>query len=131
MTSVTAQVRIGVRRFAGGSVFAVLIGFSGVCANAAEPARDPVARGEQLARQQCSACHVVASDQALPPLRQRPTPSFYEIANRPKTSEKSLEHFIGSTHWDMKSVPMTMPDQMLTEDEKVAVSRYILSLRKR
>ncbi|MFI4868249.1 MAG: c-type cytochrome [Steroidobacterales bacterium] len=108
----------------------MLIGFYGVCASAGEPARDLVARGEQLARQQCSACHVVASDQDLPPLRQLPTPSFYQIANRPKTSEKSLEQFIGTTHWDMKTVPMSMPDQMLTKDEKVAVSRYILSLRK-
>lgn len=130
MTSGTAQARVPLRRLAGWSVFAVLIGFSGVCARAGEPARDPVARGEQLARQQCSACHVVASDQELPPLRRLPTPSFYDIANRPKTSEKSLEHFIGTTHWDMKTVPMTMPDQMLTKDEKVAVSRYILSLRK-
>ena len=130
MTSGTVQARIGVRRPAGWALYAVLIGFSGGSANAGEPVRDPVARGEQLARQQCSACHVVASNQELPPLRQLPTPSFYEIANRPKTSEKSLERFIGTTHWDMKSVPMTMPDQMLTQDERVAVSRYILSLRK-
>ena len=130
MTSGTAQLRIAARRLAGRSLLTVLIGFSGLSADAGEPAREAVARGEQLARQQCSACHVVASDQELPPLRQRPTPSFYDIANRPKTSEKSLEHFIGTTHWDMKTVPMTMPDQMLTKDETVAVSRYILSLRK-
>jgi mono/diheme cytochrome c family protein len=103
-----------------------------LCTAASEPARDPVAaRGEQLARVQCSACHVVASDQALPPLRQLPTPSFDEIANRPKTSEKSLQRFIATTHWDMKSVPMTMPAQLLTKEETAAVSRYILSLRKR
>ncbi len=130
MTSGTAQTRNGLRRPAG-RVALVLFALYGVCASAGEPARDAVARGEKLARQQCSACHVVASDQDLPPLRQLPTPSFYDIANRPTTSEKSLEHFIGTTHWDMKTVPMTMPDQMLTRDEKAAVSRYILSLRKR
>ena len=130
MTAGRAQ-RNGRRRRALWPVLALWMGCSGLCVHAAEPARDPVARGEQLARQQCSACHVVASNQELPPLRQFPTPSFYEIANRPKTSEKSLEHFIGSTHWDMKTVPMSMPDQMLTNEEKVAVSRYILSLRKR
>ena len=131
MTSSTAHVRTDLRSFVGWSVYAVLFGFLGVPANAGEPARDPVAaRGEQLARQQCSACHVVASDQELPPLRKLPTPSFYEIANRAKTSEKSLQHFIATTHWDMKTVPMTMPDQLLTKDERAAVSRYILSLRK-
>lgn len=107
------------------------MGIYGVCAGAAEPAHEAPARGEQLARNQCSACHVVASDQELPPLRQLPTPSFFDIANRPGTTQKSLERFIGTTHWDMKTVPMTMPDQMLTKDEKTAVARYILSLRKR
>jgi hypothetical protein len=41
-----------------------------------------------------------------------------------------LQHFIATTHWDMKSVPMSMPAQMLTKEERVAVSRYILSLRR-
>jgi mono/diheme cytochrome c family protein len=134
MTSGAARMRIGLRPLRRGSVFAAVVaasmGFHAARADAGEPARDPVARGEQLARQQCSACHVVASDQELPPLRRLPTPSFYEIANRPKTTWQSLEHFIGTTHWDMKTVPMTMPDQLLTKDERAAVSRYILSLRK-
>lgn len=131
MRSNTAHVRSGLRRFVGWSVCAVLFGSFGMRTNAGEAARDAVAaRGEQLARSQCSACHVVASDQEFPPLRKHPTPSFDEIANRPKTSEKSLQHFIATTHWDMKSVPMSMPAQLLTQEERVAVSRYILSLRK-
>lgn len=99
-------------------------------ANAGEPVPDRVlAHGEHLARMQCSACHVVASNQEIPPLRQLPTPSFQEIANRPDTTQQSLQHFIAVTHWDNKTVPMTMPDQLLSKDETVAVVRYILSLR--
>ena len=127
-------MRIGLRQLTRAAVLAAVaaaaLELHAARADASEPARDPVARGEQLARQQCSACHVVASDQELPPLRRLPTPSFYDIANRPKTTRKSLEHFIGTTHWDMKTVPMSMPDQLLTQDERAAVSRYILSLRK-
>jgi mono/diheme cytochrome c family protein len=134
MTSGATRIRIGTRRLTRWSVFAAVaaasLGFQAARADAGEPARDPLARGEQLARQQCSACHLVAGDQQLPPLRRVPTPSFYEIANRPKTTRQSLEHFIGTTHWDMKTVPMTMPDQLLTKDERAAVARYILSLRK-
>jgi mono/diheme cytochrome c family protein len=88
------------------------------------------AQGERLARMQCAACHIVANNQELPPLRQAPTPSFAEIANRPTATEKSLQRFIATTHWDNKTVPMTMPDQLLTRDETLAVTRYILSMRK-
>jgi len=98
---------------------------------ALESGADPlVAQGEHLARTQCSACHVVASNQEIPPLRQLPTPSFEEIANRADVTQKSLQRFISTTHWDNKTVPMTMPDQMLTKQETMAVVRYILSLRK-
>jgi mono/diheme cytochrome c family protein len=106
----------------------------GLCclpAYAKEPLSDPVlAQGAQLATRQCAACHVVASNQHMPPLRQLPTPSFEEIANRPGTTQKSLRHFITTAHWDNKTVPMTMPDQLLSEDETTAVARYIISLRK-
>jgi cytochrome c1 len=78
----------------------------------------------------CAACHVVASNQKLPPLRQAPTPSFEEIANRSNATEKSLQRFIASTHWDNKTIPMTMSDQLPTKEETRAVVRYILSLRR-
>lgn len=97
---------------------------------AAAPDEAVLASGEHIARLQCSACHVVASDQEFPPLLRTPTPSFSEIANRPATSSKSLQRFITTTHWDMKTMPVSMPYQMLTPEQVVAVSRYILSLRK-
>jgi len=99
-------------------------------AQAKPPARDPVAaRGEQLARIVCAICHVVADDQEFPPILHSPTPSFREIANRPGTTEQTLRQFLKTTHWDEKTIPMSMPQQMLMDDQTRAVSRYILSLR--
>ena len=90
-----------------------------------------VVRGEHLARLICSACHVVASDQEFPPLLREPAPPFSDIANRADVGEKNLRHFITTTHWDEQTLPMTMPDPMLTEEETVAIVRYILTLRRR
>ena len=94
------------------------------------PGNATLARGERIARMQCSACHVVASDQEIPPLLRTPTPSFNEIANRPATTAKSLQTFIATTHWDMKTMPVAMPKQMLLPEQVVDVTRYILSMRK-
>jgi cytochrome c2 len=92
--------------------------------------RDPVrAEGEQIARQICSVCHVVAIDQELPPRLGTQTPSFLEIANRPATTAKGLQEFLKTTHWDSKTIPISMPNSMLIPDQRVAVSRYIMSLR--
>jgi len=99
-------------------------------AQGAEPSQTSAARGEQLARLICSACHVVAADQEFPPLLRDPAPRFVDIANRPDTTEKSLRHFITTTHWDEKTLPMTMPNPELTEQQTIAVARYIVSLRK-
>ena len=89
-----------------------------------------VKRGEHLAREVCSACHTVASDQEFPPLLVHPAPPFEEIANRPTTTEESLRRFISSTHWDTERLPMTMPNPMLEPAQIKDVARYILSLRK-
>lgn len=98
----------------------------------AGPPADPVlARGEQIARQVCSLCHVTSDHQEFPPILRTPTPSFSEIANRPGTTAKSLQRFITTTHWDENAIPMSMPDPMLMSDQAVAVSRYIMSQRKR
>lgn len=90
-----------------------------------------VGRGEQLSRLICSACHVVAADQEFPPLLRQPAPPFADIANRDGVSEKSLRHFITMTHWDEKTLPMSMPNPELTEEQTIAVSRYIMSLRRK
>jgi mono/diheme cytochrome c family protein len=113
-----------------GSVLLGVYAFLASQAHAATPTDDPViARGEHLARIVCSACHVVASDQEFPPLLNKPAPSFADIAERPGTSVQSLQRFILSTHWDMKSLPMTMPSQLLDNNDTRAVARYILTLK--
>ncbi len=88
-----------------------------------------IKRGEHVARIVCSACHVVANDQEYPPILDVPGPAFAVVANRPATTEKSLRHFITTTHWDLKTLPMTMPNPMLTPEDTRAVALYILSLR--
>lgn len=88
-----------------------------------------VARGEHIARLVCSACHIVAKDQEFPPILDTPGPSFLDIANRPATTQRSLRHFITTTHWDMRALPMTMPNPMLTPEDTRAVASYIVSLR--
>lgn len=112
---------------------ALLCGLICVPAPASPPHVDPavVARGEHLARIICAQCHVVADDQRAPLQLRESTPSFREIANRPGTSPKSLRHFIAKTHWDMQTLPMTMPNPELTHEQVRAVTQYILSLRKR
>jgi mono/diheme cytochrome c family protein len=97
---------------------------------AGTPASDPVlARGEQIARQICSVCHVVAANQEYPPMLGAPTPSFIEIAHRPQTTAKGLQAFLKTTHWDDKTIPTGMPNPMLMPDQAAAVARYIMSLR--
>ena len=86
--------------------------------------------GESIARVICSACHVVAKVQEFPPLLQPPAPSFEEIANRPGTTVDSVRHFVTHTHWDTKTLPMKMPDVMLTNEQASLVARYLVSLRK-
>ena len=95
----------------------------------AQSAPRSMSRGEDVARSVCSACHQVAADQEFSPLLEQPTPSFTEIANRPGTSVRSLERFITMTHWNEKTIPMRMPNPMLTPQETAAVAHYILSLR--
>jgi len=107
----------------------VLWGAVVASSGAAEPAESgAVARGEQVARNVCSACHVATRDQP-PGNVPAQGPSFTDIANRPDTSLKSLRHFIATTHWDMKTLPATMPNPMLTDSQVSDVSHYILSLR--
>jgi hypothetical protein len=90
-----------------------------------------ILKGKQLARIACSDCHVVASDAESPlPMLQQSAPRFDDIANRPGTTENSLQKFIMTTHWDGETIPMTMPRPELTKQQVVALSRYIMSLRK-
>ena len=98
---------------------------------AAAAGPDPlVVQGSQLARIDCSRCHVVSPDQDFPPQLQVSAPSFEAIANRRTSSAESLRHFISTTHWDGQTIPITMPAPALTKQETAALVAYILSLRK-
>lgn len=108
--------------------FLALCGLCGTTAYAGGGGQDQVARGRQLARIECSQCHVV--DQDLPPSLQVSAPSFEAIANGRTINEKSLRHFISTTHWDGQTMPMTMPALGLTKQQTIAVVAYIVSLRK-
>ncbi len=116
------------RRGLGAAAGLVCVLASGAPHAGGAPADPALARGESVARMVCSACHLVAGDQ---PPRHLPAEaaSFSEIANRPGTNEKALRKFIATTHWDFKSVPITMPNPMLSDEQVREVSRYILSLR--
>ena len=102
---------------------------AGANAIGAELNSDSVAAGKKLADRLCAVCHVVAPEQDHPPTRFPPAPAFEELANRPGTNASSLERFLASTHWDMKSLPMTMPDFGITAKEQSDAAAYILSLR--
>ena len=108
-------------------LYAVLNGMCSIGIYAAASADD--LSGRQLARIACSDCHVVGSDSESPPPLHDPAPRFDEIANRP--GEKSLQQFITTTHWDGETIPYTMPKPELTKQQVVALSRYIMTLRKR
>lgn len=109
----------------------VVLGLAcGLTAAADSPRASSLARGEQLAQLICSACHVIGPDQEFPPLLRQPAPAFADIANRDGVTEKTLRHFIATTHWDEKTLPMTMPNPELTAEQSAAVVRYILSLRR-
>ena len=111
-------------------ILAGLAATASTFAAVASPANGLTAKeGELVARRTCSYCHVVADDQTTPPMLRQPTPSFRQIANDPQTTAESLKKFITTTHWDLRTLPMTMPNPMLLNDEYDQVVAYVLSLR--
>lgn len=109
------------------AVAGVIAAVSVSLANAGD---DSVTVGRQLALEVCSVCHVAAPDQSFAPRLDQRTPNFDEIANRPNVSAEVLSHFIKTTHWDERTIPITMPDPMLTDEQVSQVVSYILSLRR-
>jgi len=109
-----------------------LMGLSALsaAASAAGGTDRQVNHGRQVAMQICAACHVVAPAQEFTPLLNPPAPPFAEIANRADSTRASLRHFVAHTHWDEKSLPLTMPSPSLTDSQIAAVVAYILSLRR-
>jgi mono/diheme cytochrome c family protein len=126
------SIRISARQLSQAIFLAAALVPWAVTATSADSAAGPspqVRRGEQIAQERCSACHIVADKQEYPVLLKVPTPSFQSIADRPETSEKKLRQFVATTHWDMKTVPISMPHPELSKAEAAAVIRYILSLK--
>jgi mono/diheme cytochrome c family protein len=111
------------------ALMAVMVPWAARADNLARPSA-LVRRGEQIAQERCSACHVVAEKQEYPPLLKEPGPSFQSIANRPEKSRETVRKFVATTHWDLRSVPVTMPNPELSRAEALAVISYIFSLKK-
>ncbi len=88
-----------------------------------------VDRGRDIALNICSACHVVASGQQRTPILNPPATSLLDVANRPDTKPAALRHFVATTHWDEKTVPVSMPNPALTDEQIGDVILYIMSLR--
>ena len=107
--------RLGrVRLFVGVTLTALALGLPALTCDVAADAR----RGEQLARQWCASCHIVAADQA------RGTdnvPSFATIAEIPGFSADRLAQFLMDPH-------PKMPDMQLGRDEAKDLAAYIASL---
>ncbi len=97
--------------------------------SAAAGADRAVERGHQLALHVCSACHVVEATQEYPVLLNPPAPPFKEIANRADLTRASLRHFVATTHWDEKTLPLKMPNPELLDSQITDVVAYLLSLR--
>lgn len=81
-------------------------------------AGDP-ATGKALALQWCSACHVVADDQAT--ASSVSLPSFYDMAGDPSWSEEKLATFLADPH-------PRMPNMSLGNTEIANLAAYIGSL---
>lgn len=105
------------------------LGLGAAVAPAAEASDRQTEHGREIALKICSACHVVAPAQEFSPLLNPPAPSFAEIANRAEATRASLRHFVATTHWDEKTLPLTMPNPSLTDSQIADVVAYILSLR--
>jgi len=86
-------------------------------------------RGEYVALELCSYCHVVSPDTRYRPELEPAAPSFQSLADNPKNTAASLGRFVTTTHWDESTLPMTMPNQSLSKEDTEAVVAYILSKR--
>ena len=113
----------------GRDLFAGLLGVGmGFMSNAASADERPtsedarVARGHEIARSVCSACHTVPS--AHSPILREQAPALRSIANKPSTTQASLAAFL-------RSPSHRMPNPQLTDDMIDAVVVYTISLRDR
>ncbi len=108
----------------------ILFGCIVFAAQAEVPLHQDVVRGRAIAESVCSACHVVAADQAYAPILRDPAPSFQSIANKPTATADTLRRFLSTTH-KTAGEPFRMPNPELTDEMQEQVVGYILSLRNR
>jgi mono/diheme cytochrome c family protein len=109
---------------------ALLLLVASTGAAAAATAAPPAATGHTLAESVCASCHVVEDGQGQPPILDPPAPSFMEIANRQGVKAAALRRFVSRTHWDEKTLPISMPNPELMPDQVRAVVDYLLSLKR-
>jgi mono/diheme cytochrome c family protein len=79
-----------------------------------------ISRGAEVARNVCSACHVVARGQSAAPNSQ--APPFSTIASTPGMTSIALSAALMTSH-------RLMPNIILEPDERRDVIAYILSLK--
>jgi mono/diheme cytochrome c family protein len=101
-----------------GSIFTTVATLVVVMGRAVMPAAADPATGEQLARQWCSPCHIVASDQTR---GSADVPSFANIARMPGFDRNKVAFFLLDPH-------PKMPSMSLTRREASDLADYIASL---
>ncbi|MGJ5206617.1 c-type cytochrome [Bradyrhizobium sp. HKCCYLR20261] len=90
-------------------------------ANGATPAADSVQAGRKLAEAWCSPCHAIDASGARS--QTATAPDFVAVANMPSTTELALKVFLQSSH-------PTMPNVILTAEQRGDLVNYILSLKR-
>lgn len=85
-------------------------------------AGDGVETGRQLAQRLCATCHLNPGqgEKSGP----EGIPGFHAVARRPNQTAAAI------VDW-LRSVPPMMPNHHLSQDEMVALSQFIMSLRDR
>ena len=85
------------------------------------PPADSVQAGRKLAEAWCSPCHAIDASAAR--TQTATAPDFVAVANMPSTTELSLKVFLQSNH-------PTMPNVILTAEQRGDLVNYILSLKR-
>ena len=84
------------------------------------PATESVQAGRKLAEAWCSSCHAI--DAGGSRAQTTTAPDFVAVANMPSTTELALTVFLQSSH-------PTMPNVVLTAEQRGDLVNYILSLK--
>jgi cytochrome c553 len=96
-----------------------------------EPFENPITRaGKDVAVTTCVACHVVSTQQDVPPV-DGPAPSFEAIANRPEMKDGTLVAFMDRCAQMTTYTERCGTVSSISEDERSQVAAYIMTLRTR